>query len=140
MTVEFLDHTADVALRATGRTVEEAFEEAARGMFAVMVDTDRVRQRESLSVRVAGADRADLLIAWLGALLAEKDLSGWVFSGFSVSIGTAGDELVLDGEARGEPFDATRHRPGNEVKGISLLGLEVREEATGWIAQCVLDV
>ena len=35
---EFLEHTADVYIRAYGKTMEEAYENAALAMFEVMTD------------------------------------------------------------------------------------------------------
>ena len=140
MTIEFLDHTADVALRASGETLEEAFEEAARGEFSVMVDVDKVRPRERHAVHVEAATHTELLVAWLSDLLVQKDLSGLVFSEFAVGIRPTEDGFVLEGAAVGEKLDVSRHRPGCEVKGISLLGLMVQKVDDGWVTQCVFDV
>lgn len=140
MAIEFLDHTADIGLLASGRTIEEAFGEAARGLFAVMIDVDSVEPRERHIVHAQAATRAELLVAWLSDLLAQKDLSGLVFAEFALDIRPTDDRFVLEGIAVGERLDLSRHHPGSEVKGISLLGLTVRQVDDGWIAQCVLDV
>lgn len=39
---EFFDVTADVGIRAYGKTLEDAFENAALAMFEVMTDTSRI--------------------------------------------------------------------------------------------------
>ena len=140
MPIDFLDHTADVALRASGETIEEAFEEAARGLFSVMVDVSKVSARELHDVHVRADTHAELLVAWLSDCLAQKDLSGLVFSEFAVCIRPAENGFVLSGTAVGERLDVSRHRPGTEVKGISLLGLLVQRVGDGWVAQCVFDV
>jgi len=140
MAIEFLDHTSDVALRASGETLEDAFAEAARGLFSVMIDVARVEARERHDVRAVAATHAQLLVAWLSDLLAQKDLSGFVFSEFAVDIHRDEKGFVLEGSATGEQLDKGRHRAGSEVKGISLLGLEVRHTNDSWMAQCVLDV
>ncbi len=38
-----LDHPADLGIEARGRTLAEAFEQAARGLISVIVDPDSVR-------------------------------------------------------------------------------------------------
>ena len=58
---EFLPHTADVYIAAYGRTLEEAFANAALAMFEVMTDTSRVEPRVSKRVRVEGFDLESLL-------------------------------------------------------------------------------
>jgi len=52
MAYEILDHTADAGVRGIGKTVEEAFCEAARGMFSLMVDLERVEPKEAMKVEV----------------------------------------------------------------------------------------
>ena len=140
MPFEYLDHTADVALRGTGETPEEAFCEAARAMWSLMVDLDAIRSEESVRVDRT-AERLDLLLAeWLSALLAEKDVSGLFLSRFRVSIERQGGGHRLVGEAWGERLDPARHQTKLEVKGITYSGLRVVREKDRWIAQCVVDV
>jgi SHS2 domain-containing protein len=140
MAIEHVEHTADLGLRVTGATVEEAFCEAARGLFALMVDLRTVRPRAEYAVHLAAASNADLLVEWLSDLLAQKELTGLVFSGFEVEIGSNEGRCLLDGVALGERLDPDRHRAKIEVKGISYLGLDVRRYAAGWTAQFVVDV
>jgi SHS2 domain-containing protein len=136
---EHLDHTADVALRGIGATVGEAFSEAARGLFALMVDLDAVRETKQVRVSVQATSLDLLLVAWLSRLLAEKDLLGLALCRFAVRIerGAAGMQLV--GRGWGEPLDTVRHGAGLEVKGVSYAGLQVWEEDGRWTAQCVVD-
>jgi SHS2 domain-containing protein len=140
MSVEYLDHTADVGLRACGKSVEEAFCEAARGLFGLMIDVDSVDSRERHAVHAEAETLADLLVEWLSDLLAQKDLTGWVFGRFDVGIRNTKKGYVLDGAAWGEAMDRERHEPGLEVKGISYLGLAVKRDGAEWVAECVLDV
>ena len=140
MPFEHLDHAADLGLRATGETEEEAFCEAARGLFEVMVDLAAVQPVEEHVVRVEAESGEELLVAWLSELLAQKELSGLVFSSCDVRISKRRDVLRLDGIARGERLDRDRHDARTEVKGISYLGLSVRGDPMGWLIECVLDV
>lgn len=140
MGFEYLDHTADMGLRARGGTVAEAFCEAAAGMFAVMVRTEHVRPRSVFEVDLAAETLELLLVGWLATLLSRKDVTGDVFSRFDVVIETTEIGWRLRGFAEGEPLDPARHEPGTEVKGISYLGLTVLEQDDEWVVQCVLDV
>lgn len=140
MPFEYVEHTADVALRGIGETPEDAFVEAARAMWNLMVDLDAIAPRESLRIERSAVRLDLLLVEWLSALLAEKDISGLFFSRFCVSIVPQGGGHRLDGEAWGERLDSTRHSTKLEVKGISYLGLRVVLEKDQWVAQCVVDV
>jgi len=138
--VEYLDHRADIGLRARGSTVEEAFERAAAGLFARMVAVDAVESRECVPIACRAETLPDLLVDWLGALLAAKDVGGVVFGRFDVTIAKEGGGFVLRASAWGEALDPTRHDPGVEVKGVSLLGLSAVQDRTEWVVTCVVDV
>jgi SHS2 domain-containing protein len=141
MGVEYLDHTADVGMRARATSVEEVFRRAAVGLFSLMVRVDAVEAARRRPVACRAETLAGLLVEWFGALLAEKDLSGLVFGRFDVEIDEGADGFGLRGAAWGEPLDPSRHEPGIEVKGISYLGLAVGREPDGdWVAECVVDV
>ncbi|MDI7246383.1 MAG: archease [Bacillota bacterium] len=63
---EVLEHTADVGIRARGRTLEEAFANAALGMMSLVVpEPGRVLEREERQVKVCAADLEGLLVGWL---------------------------------------------------------------------------
>ena len=53
---EFLEHTADVYIRAHGKTMEEAYENTALAMFEVMTDTDKIAQMQEETLEVEAED------------------------------------------------------------------------------------
>jgi SHS2 domain-containing protein len=73
-------------------------------------------------------------------LLTSKDLKGLVFSHFDVSIDIEKERASLAGSAYGEAFDASRHDPRTEVKGVTYAGLRVWQERGEFFAKCVVDV
>lgn len=140
MGFEYLDHLGDIGIRGWGETLEEAFSEAARAVFSLMIDLDRVNPTVRHEVRVEAGTLDGLLVEWLAALLAAKDVSGLIFSDFAVSIEGGRSGYTLSGAGLGEPLDPERHRIGTEVKGISYLGLAVKRAEQGWIAECIVDL
>ncbi len=140
MTVEYVEHVADVGLRAEGASLDEAFEEAARGVMALMVDPTTIELLIEHPVNLEATSEEELLVAWLGELVAQLELQRLVFGQVRVKIDADGDVRRLAGAAIGERLDPDRHRPLTEVKGISYLGLCVQRSAGGWTAACVLDV
>lgn len=133
---EHFDHQADIGIRGWGRTMEQAFEQAALAMTAVIVDPATVRPAEDVEICCEAADRELLLVDWLSALLCEMAARRMLFSRFAVTV--RGN--VLRGRASGERVDSVRHEPAVEVKGASYLDLRVAPEGDGWVAQCVVDV
>jgi SHS2 domain-containing protein len=133
---ETFEHEADIGVRGFGSTKEEAFENAARAMYAVMVTIEAVQPREERKISAAAPDNELLLVEWLNALLALSDIERMVFSKFAVKIeGTA-----LAGTAWGERLDRARHETRVEVKGATYHMLSVKEQDGRFTAQCVVDV
>jgi SHS2 domain-containing protein len=76
---EFLEHTADVYIAAHGKTLEEAFENAALAMFEVMTDTETVSPDLEDSVEVEAEDEYALLYSWLEALLVKFETQNMLY-------------------------------------------------------------
>lgn len=134
---EHFPHVADVGVRGIGRTKEEAFEQAALAMTAVVVEPKDVVPRESIEVTCEAPDDELLLVDWLNALVLEMATRGLLFGRFEVQL----DGQRLTGRAWGEKVDVARHEPAVEVKGATLTAAKVEQRPGGdWLAQCVVDV
>ncbi len=140
MPYEILEHTADAGVRGIGVDENEAFAEAARGMFSLMVDLNAVRAQRAVAVELEADSLEALLVSWLAELLAQRDIEGLAFSRFQVHIEPADGQWRLRGRAWGEPLDVTRHSPQAEVKAATYYGVRVEQEENRTIAQCVLDL
>lgn len=130
------EHGADIGVRGHGRTLEEAFVQAALALTAVIADPSRVRAARPVTIHCEAPDPELLLLDWLNALVFEIATRRMLFSRFEVSVSGGRLEAVAWGEA----VDRERHRPAVEVKGATLTELRVREQAGHWLAQCVVDV
>ena len=135
---EHFEHPADVGIRGVGRTVGQAFEQAALALSAVTVDIETVEPRQAVTVACEGQGDPDLLLAaWLNTVIYEAATRSMVFGRFAVTIGDNGLSATL----WGEPLDRRRHAPGPEVKAATYAQLRVEQRPDGaWLAQCIVDV
>lgn len=134
---EHFSHDADIGVRGIANTREQAFEQAALAMMAVITDPAAVQETEMVEVQCAEPDDELLLTAWLNALVFEMATRRLLFGRFQVQL----DGQRLHGRAWGEPVDVARHEPAVEIKGATLTCLRVACQDNGqWIAQCVVDV
>jgi SHS2 domain-containing protein len=133
---ETFEHEADIGLRGFGASIEEAFSNAARAMYSIMLDVDAIQPLAMRSIDVSAPDAELLLVEWLNALLSLSDIERMVFSKFDVKIA----ENHLTGSAWGEPLDRIRHKPVVEIKGATYHMLSVKQEQGRYVAQCVVDV
>ena len=134
---EHFSHEADVGVRGFGNTLEEAFEQAALALTAVVTNIDRVQQRKKVKVACECPDRELLFVDWLNAVIYEMVTRNMLFSRFRVAI----DNGKLKGTLSGEAIDRMRHEPAVEPKGATYTELEVTQQEDGrWCAQCIIDV
>jgi protein archease len=133
---EHFSHGSDIGVRGFGASVEEAFEQAAVALTAVVADVSRIRQLESIEVRCTAPDVELLLVSWLNAVIYEMAVRKMLFSGFQVA--TSGCSLT--GNLLGEKVDPERHQLAVEAKGATYTGLRVAQQDGQWLAECVVDV
>lgn len=135
------EHEADVGVRGTGATVDEAFAGAALAMIAAICDQATVAAREPVAIECTAPDLELLLLDWLNALVFEMATRRMLFARFELAIAPADGGPRLRATAWGEPVEVARHQPAAEVKGASFCELKVAQQADGrWLAQCVVDV
>jgi len=133
---EHFPHDADMGVRGVGATVEQAFEQGALALTAIVTHTE-VRPQCSIQVSCEAPDLELLFVEWLNAIIYEMAVRTMLFGSFAVRI----DGTRLDGTLRGEPVDIDRHAPACEPKGATYTALKVAQGSDGtWSATCVVDV
>jgi SHS2 domain-containing protein len=119
---ELIEHTADTGLEAYGGSLDEAFANAAYGMFSIIAELDNVEEKASRRVEVDSDDAESLLFEWLNSLLYYFDVETLLFKRFDIK---EFDEKHLAAECFGEPYDAARHQLKTGVKSATYHRLEV---------------
>ncbi len=134
---EHFCHQADIGVRGIGGSIEEAFEEAAIAMMAVICNPANVAGAEEIEITCEGPDIELLFADWLNAIVYEIARRKMLFSSFKVHI--EGDKLSA--KAWGEAIDPYKHETAVEVKAATYMQLKVERSENGqWFAQCVVDV
>lgn len=134
---EHFAHGADIGIRGIGPTKEDAFQQIALALTAVITDPASVRCVVSVPIACSAPSDELLLIDWLNALVYEMATRRLLFGAYAVTL----EEGGLRATASGEPVDRSRHEPAVEVKGATYTALRVERLADGrWLAQCVVDV
>lgn len=134
MRYEEIEHTADVGIRAYGKTASAIFASAAEGMFSLIADPTAVEPKGEVEIRLRAEDLPRLLVAWLSELLFIHETQHLLFSRFSVRVrGTS-----LRAKASGETIDRRRHELKLAVKAVTYHRLSV-DLAKG-VAEVIFDV
>jgi SHS2 domain-containing protein len=124
---EPVDHTADLAFVARGRTLTELFTHAAEGMVAFLYDRATVEPLEEERIEVTGEDAEELLVAWLQEILYRHEMKRRLYREFRVE-SAAPPRLVAS--AHGELFDPGRHEILAHIKAATYHDLAIVTEMT----------
>jgi len=134
---EHFPHDADIGVRGIGKTLAQAYEQAALAMTAVITDVAAVQPNTVIQLSCTAPDVELLLVDWLNALVYEMATRKMLFSRFEVQL----QDYYLTAQVWGEMIEVARHHPATEVKGATYTALKVAQQADGsWLAQCVVDV
>ncbi|MBN2240086.1 MAG: archease [Dehalococcoidales bacterium] len=135
---ELLDHTADTGIIAWGDTLEEAFENTARGMFSIITSLEDVQQIETHTTRVESSDRENLLVDWLNDLIYLFDVKNLLFSSFEI---TSMDQTSLTTLIKGQKVDFSKHELKTGIKAATFHMLKIeREKERKYRIQVLFDI
>lgn len=131
---EQFPHGKDIGVRGYGANPDEAFEQAALALAAILTKVP-VDPKIAVTVVCEAADNELLLAEWLDAIIYEMAARRMVFGRFSVTI--RGRRLY--GTAWGEA--ARAKRDGVLEPRVTLGEMQITRDATGtWTAGCVVEL
>jgi len=136
-TYELIDHTADIGVKAYGKTLSEAFENASRGMFDIITDKSEVESVGQYDIQLEAEDLEQLLVDWLSELLFLNSAKNLVFGFFKVELDEK--KKSLKGRVFGEKFDLSKHKIGAEIKAVTYHMLEVKKKKPFYV-QVLFDI
>ena len=123
---ELIDHTADVGLKAYGKALSEAFENAAKGMFDIITDSSEIESVGQYNIELEAPDLEQLLVDWLSELLFLNSAKNLVFGFFKMDLDEKNKKLTA--KVFGEKFDLSKHKIGAEIKAVTYHMLEVKKK------------
>ncbi len=137
---EYLPHTADMKFRAYGKSVEEAFTNAAIAMYCIMVETGKVKAKATKKIAAEGADLPALLQSFLEQFIILLDTDNFFLSEIKrLSIKKSSRGYSLTAVAAGD--EAKNYETiGPQVKACTYNSMLVRQEGKKWVAQVVVDI
>lgn len=131
---EIIDHTADWALRVTGRDLGELLYNAAMGMNSLMVaDVTAVAQTHTRRVTLSAYDAESLLVVWLSELAYFAEMEQLVFPVIELeAVSAQSVTAVLRG---GHAPELQKH-----IKAVTYHNLQISQTAQGLEVTIVFDV
>lgn len=136
MSFELREHTADVAVAATGTTLDETFGEVANGLAAAMCEVVP-DGGERFEFTVRAENREALLYEYLAEVIYQRDVRGVLPVENRATVRHEDDEWRCEASARGVPLAAVDAR---DVKAVTYSEMRIEERDGGWRAYVVFDV
>lgn len=135
-----MDHMTDAVIEAYGDTLDEAFEQAAKGLNDTMVDLQGVQPILERHLSAKGHDLESLLFDWLDKVMLLLVVDGIVMSEFSTKIHKMDYGYELTGTARGETLDLKKHAYRVEIKAVTYHEMFVNQQDGKFTVHFLLDL
>ena len=132
-----INHTADVSIKAYGKSLKELFENAALGMFNILADLEGITTSTELEIKVEALDREELLIEWLDELLFNFYTKHIIFCGFNITELTDNN---LTAKVKGRFIGENKNRLKAEIKAATRHDLHIGKKEDTFEIQIVFDV
>jgi len=136
---DILPHTADGKFRAFGRTLEEAFANAALALASLMWDWSKIEPTITRPVRLSGRDRKQLLVKFLGEIIFLFETQKFLLAAVDgLEIRDVPDGFSLEAELRGDTL-SDRYELYGDVKAVTYNEMKI-EVSGGVVLQVVVDM
>jgi SHS2 domain-containing protein len=119
---QLIEHTADTGLIAYGKTLAEAYANAAYGLFSIIAELKEVKEVESRNLELSEEDPESLLFEWLNNLIYLFDVEMLLFKRFDIE---QFNDYKLQAICYGEKYDSSRHHLKVGVKSATYHMLKV---------------
>lgn len=136
MHYELREHTADIAVEATGETLGETFAATADGMAAAMCE-DLPSDGNRFELSADSESREAALFDYLDELIFQRDVRSVLPVDNEATVSERDGRWVVEASARGVPLDSITAR---EIKAVTYSQMELEEIESGWRAYVVFDV
>ena len=134
---KYIEHTADAKFQAFGKTLEEAFTNAALATFNIMTDTTKVKPNIKKEIKIGAHDMNALLYDFLDELLFFLDTEGFLLNKIeNIKIDT--ENFKLEATALGDSHKG--YEVHGNVKSPTYNDMKVEEKDGQWMVQAVVDI
>jgi SHS2 domain-containing protein len=140
MTYRFFDHTGDLGVSLSGRTVDELFASAAAAFTDSITTLAAVEPRRPEEMALAAPELDLLLVDFLSELLYRFDTRGWLTREAQVEVRDEDGGYALQGTLLGERLDEQRHPVKLAIKAVTYHGLHIVQTDETWSANIVFDI
>lgn len=136
----YLDHVTDAIIEAYGSSLDEAFENSAKGLVNTMIDLEQITPDQEYEIVAKGYDVKSLLYDWLEKVMLGLLIDNMALSDFKVKISENNGNYFLKGIAKGEVLDLKKHHYKMEIKAVTYHEMEIKQTEDIITTRFLLDL
>ncbi len=136
----YLDHVTDAIIEAYGSSLDEAFENSAKGLVNTMIDLEQITPDQEYEIVAKGYDVKSLLYDWLEKVMLGLLIDNMALSDFKVKISENNGNYFLKGIAKGEVLDLKKHHYKMEIKAVTYHEMEIKQTEDLITTRFLLDL
>ena len=135
---EYLEHTADMGLVVSGKSLSELLTNAAQGLFETIAVVETVDETVAVEIHLTAESVEELFVGWLDELIYRHETEEVFFK--RAEIQQCGETEML-AIVYGEPVNFDKHEVYTEIKSVTYHQLQVVQKGDGsWFAQVIFDL
>ena len=136
---EYIDHTADLKVKAYGKTLEEAFVNAATGGFDFLTGEGKVKGKIEKRIIIESKREESLLYDFIEQLLFLLDTECFLFCGAKdAKITRKKEGLLFECAALGD--NCRNYTTQGDIKAITYSEMKIEKTPGGFTVQVVYDI
>lgn len=141
MDFKYLEHTADLKIQASGKTLKQAFSNAAKGMFNAMVKIQDIKPEKKQSIEIQSENIESLFFDYISKLLYLHDVDNMLYSKFTIkSLKREEKGWSLKADIFGEKFNKKHHTPEESIKAMTYNQLKIEKKGKYRVITFLLDI
>ena len=137
MGFKIADTTADTGILVWAKDLKELFEEAARGLFHLMYDPNKVEAQEEIDYESEGIDPESTLISMLNDIIFLHEAKKMVFKDIKVSYL---NQQRVRFTLYGEKIDPQKHEILSEIKAATMHNIAIEKDNGVYRCRIIFDV
>jgi SHS2 domain-containing protein len=138
MKYRFLPHTADAKFQAFGKSLEEAFANAAYAMTSIITD-DKIKSKVKHKISIKSEDEKALLYDFLEKLIFLIDTRGFLLSKVTdLTIKKSAKSLTLTAAISGDNHPS-HYQTKTTIKAVTYQQMFVKKNKI-WTVQVIVDI
>jgi SHS2 domain-containing protein len=131
---EFLEHTADIKVKAYGETLNEVFENVVLAVSEYVSREGKIKSKKMRVMDVSGKDNESLLYNFIDELLYLIDADNFIPARAKVTLRGKNLRAEISGD------DAENYSGLDHIKAATYAEMFIKKSEDGWQAQFVIDV